>query len=97
MSATILVLPVVRVERDKQGTLATADRSNVVELRPRPRRLEPMRFFYDRYVSRVIRDQDPMPPPAHHPIIEMWLAGLMAAEAFATMPLWPGGIDDLEI
>ena len=46
---------------------------------------------------RVLLDQEPMPPPAHHPFVELWLAGLMTAAAIANTPLWPGGIDDLEV
>ena len=79
MPATILILPVIRAEHGKQGTLATADRSNVIDLWSRSRRRRERRH--------VVLDLDAL--------AEVWLANLMTAATLATIPLWPGGIDDL--
>ena len=47
--------------------------------------------------KRVILDREALLPAVYHPFVEMWLANLMMAAELATMPLWPGGIDDLDL
>jgi hypothetical protein len=87
MTASISVLPVIRVEHAHEGSLSKADDlSNVARL--------------DAYRRKEPRATEYSLPEGYGQLSQalalLWLRNLEIAAKFSTVPLWPGGIDDLK-
>jgi hypothetical protein len=87
MTASISILPVIRVEHAHEGSLSKADDlSNVARL--------------DAYRRKEQRATEYSLPGGYGELGEafalLWLEGLEQASKLTTWPLWPGGIDDLK-
>jgi hypothetical protein len=88
MTASISVLPVIRVEHAHEAALCEADDlSHVVKLDDYQRRKEPRATEYSLPEGYGQLSQA---------LALLWLRNLEIAAKFSTVPLWPGGIDDLK-